>query len=340
MPESLMTFGKANIDTTTADTTWQDNVSEPLARKFFQKMVDQSFGFTKNARAVPVVGPTLPIPSIAINAKLAMGLAESASLTDTSDLSSATFAGRTLTPVNFRALMPISRLTFQETNLEGKNINQVLTSGLVTECGNLLEETACRSAAGGSTPGGYGTDMLSLLDGYPELIANAGNVYDHQGGYINTRLFREMWRAVPDKWKGPNKSDWRFYCHGDVLILLQDLMAQRGTAMGDRWVETETGMRTPFGVECVNCNYMDTELAGVLTQSESTSTFTQIVLARPSNLWIGYRPQMRVEERVHPESHLSYVAVYGEVGFEIENPDATVIGRNVLLDVSYNAGES
>ena len=326
--------GKAAISTTTADADWSPMPSEPLAREFFRKVVDESAGITKNARIVPVDGPYLPIPSIDMTRKLAVGLAETSLLASTGDQSGITFAGRNLVPENFRMMLQVSELTFQEINLEKYGIDQTLTEMLVQECANAIEEMASRSVAGGANPSGYGTGHLTVMDGFPELFGD-GNVYDHAGGDINTVLFREMWLSIPTKWRGPSKKAWRFYVHDDVMTMLHDLVANRPTGGGDRWLESEDGITTPFGVPCVSCNWLDTELAGTLTRSKSSAKYTHVLLAQPSNLFVGYRPKMRVLVHPNDEMNLKNINIYGEVGFQIQNPAAVVIGKNVTVDVTY-----
>lgn len=322
--------GKAATNASTAETTYQ-TLPGVQSAQFFSKVVDESV-MTKYATAIPINGPYFDFNQIDLAAKVATGLGENDSMGGTADETVASFAGRRLTPESVRMFGKISTARFQYTNLEGASIESKIIDMMATEMGNAIEEICIKSSLGGSTPAGYGTDMLSVIDGWRSL-ADSGNIYDHQGANINTTLFSEMWNAIPSKWRGM-KSDFKWFVPVDAEALLWNLFAQRTTNLGDNLITNTEGKFKMMGIDIVFVPHIPVDVAGTLTQSASDNEFTWIMLARPKDMYIGYRPQVKVFIHPDDEGTFNNVSLWTEMAPQFAQIETVATAVNVTLGVT------
>jgi len=330
--DSEILVGKA-VTAATADTAYSTLVGVQ-ADRFYSKVVDQTV-MTKLAKRVFVDGPYLNLNTIDSSTKMAVGLSETAEISGTSDESAVTFSGRRLTPVSTRMLIKISQHRLQYVNIERGNINRTITDLMATEFGNHVEEICVKSENGGSDTSG-GTGYLTEIDGW-RALADSGNIYDHGGGYYNSLLFRKLWLNIPKKWRTryADKSQWRFFVHSDCEMALRDLYAQRSTALGDDLLLGQDDVLRVLGIPLVSVPYIPSDVAGTLTQTGSSSTFTWVMLARPDNMIIGYRPEVKVYPSLNLEGNLQYVSFWAEWAPQFEIIEEVGVAVNVLNNVSY-----
>jgi hypothetical protein len=324
---------KALVTAETASTTY-GQLKGQQSDMFFRKVIDQQV-MTKYAQRVYVDGPTLDLNDIDLTSYMAMGLAEGTTIAGTDDESSVTFGGRTLTPVKSRMVVRISRETLQRTNIEREGINDTIMQLMSTAHGNHIEKICIKSEDGGSDET-EGTGNLTQLDGW-RALADSANVYDHAGGYYNSLLIRRLWENIPSKWKSayPNYEEWRVFMPFDAELALRDLYAQRSTAFGDGLLAGSDGLSRILRTPLVGVPHIPTDLAGLQSQSESSSEFGWCMLARPANMVFGFRPEIEVYAGRNVEGNISYLSFYAEWAPQFRNIDEVAVAINVQNDVSY-----
>ena len=322
--------GKAATNASTADTTYQQLNGEQSAQ-FMSKVVEQSV-MTKYANIMPIKGNSFDFNHIDLSSKIAVGLGENDIMAGTADETLATFSGRRLTPESVRMFAKISTAKFAYTNIEGPAAIQKIQDMMAVEFGNGIEEICVKSELGGTTPAGYGTDMLSIIDGWRSL-ADSGNIYDHSGANFNTTLFRELWNSVPSKWRGM-PSDWKFFLPINAKALLWDLFAQRSTNLGDGLLMGSDGGFKFLGVDLEFVPYIPTDVAGTLTQSASESLYTWVMLCRPKDMYIGYNPA--VKTFIHPDAEGTFlnVSLWAEMAPQFAQIETVATAVNVTLNVT------
>ena len=323
-------FVRKTVDATTADTDYS-NLVGVQSQKFFRRSVDQAI-MSKMAQTPFVNGAYLELGTVEGSTKMAIGLAETATISGTSDESSVTFAGRRITPVSTRMLLQISQHRLQHMTPERGGINKTLIDILTTEFGNHVEEVCVKSEDGGSDSSG-GTGYLTEIDGWRSLAAS-GNVYDHEGGYLTSALVKEMWNNIPTKWR-KNKNEYVLFAPSDAEMSLRDLYAQRATALGDRLMENGAGVTTWMGIPIVFVDYIPTDIDGILTKTGTSDSYTWLMLAQPKNMYIGYRPEVKMHTDTNVEGNILYVSLWAEWAPQFENINAVSVGANVLPDVTY-----
>ena len=326
--------GKATVMATTADTAYGQLVGIQ-SRKFFQRLVDMTV-MTKEAGLVkvPVNAPYLDMNDLSGTVRVAVGLAENAEMAGTADESEFAFSGRRLTPESVRAYVPISQHRLLYTNIEGPGIQSTITSMMLDDFANIAEEIAINSENGGVNPADYGTGCLSVLDGW-RTLADAGNIYDHEGDYVGTTLVRQLWNSLPSMWrtKYANKKEWRVFMNDDLEMALHDLVAQRGTDLGDRAYIDGVDRLHLLGIPIIPVSYIPTDVVGTLSQSASTDTFSWAMLVRPANMVIGYRPDVKVYKSTSFEGNIGHLSLWTEWAPQFRNVEEVAVAVNVTPDV-------
>jgi len=333
-PSMEFLVGKATAQATTADTAYS-TLNGTQASSFFRKVRNLTSGLTQRAQMVPVVGTHMDFNHVDSTPLMAMGLAETALMAGTADESAVVFSGRRLTPASCRMFIPIAQHRFLKTNIEGEQVVNTIIDLLAQDFANLSEEVCCTSVAGGTTGAGYGTGMLSTIDGFGEL-AGSGAAYDHGGGYYNTLMFRRLVQAIPLKWRNAYPRDqWKFFVQADAIIMLQDLFAQRATPLGDTLIQTEEGNLKMFGIELVPVYYIPTNVSGSLTMTGSSDEYTWVMLARPDNMYLGYRPEMQLFTHPNEEGNILNISMWAEWAAQFANVDEVAMAVNVTHNVNY-----
>jgi len=330
------TIGKAQVTASTADTDYSNKLGQQDT-SWFRLLRDRTNpGMSPLVQSIGVTGAYKDFDQITLSGRMAVNQLETYTLAGTANESSVTFSGRRLTPLQTQMYIPISMNRFQHISLEGSRANATIQDLMMTEWGNKVERILCQSENGGSDPADGGTGEGSEFDGFT-VLADGGNIYDHAGGYLNTKLFRDLKLAVPTQWRDSYPaSDYKYFVPSDVNILLQDYLAQRVTPWGDALHVAPNGVMSLFGHDIVPCQFLKTNLAGVLTQTGSASTFGSILYARPQNMYIGYRP-MTVRLFIHPgqEGGVIHMSLWAEWAPQFENIAEVGKAVNVLVDVTY-----
>ncbi len=335
-PELLVgqVAGKATVTAATADTAYGQLVGQQ-AERFYRKVVDQQV-MAKFARRVFVDGPYLDLNAIDATTKMAVGLAETNTLAGTTDESAVSFAGRRLTPVSTRMLIPVSQHRLQWTNIERGAINKTITDLMTMEFSNHVETICIKSENGGSDTSG-GTGYLTEIDGW-RALADSANVYDHAGGYYNSLLIRRLWENIPNKWRSryANKNEWRIFMPVDAEMALRDLYAQRSTALGDNFLIGNDDIVRIMGFQVVGVPLIPTDLDGVLSKTGTSSAYGWVMLARPDNMLFGFRPDVQVYMAKNFEGNIEYISYWAEWAPQFEIIEQVAVGVNVTNDVTYS----
>ena len=336
-PEVLV--GKAaEITASTAATAAQLKPETGLG-KFILTTLAMTSGLTKDCQRIWVDGSSYRIPQAAASAKVNIGLSP-----ETTDIyggtyeSSVVYQSRTITPVEMRLFVSWSKLRFSYLNIEasrrGTGADSHIQKLMATEFANAIEEICVKSENGGTTPSGVGYNKFSTIDGF-KALSDSGNIYDHEGGYVNMTLFRKLWNTVPEKWRANHpKTSWRWYVALDVEAMLWEVFQNRATNWGDNVLRSgDTGL-TIMGIPVVPVPYWPTDDSGVLSQSASSDEFTSVLLARPANMYLGFRPEMRIFRGTNIEGTVAGLTLYTEWAPQFGVIEEVAKAVNVKPDVS------
>jgi len=335
MASQIMTaqqYINKSVTSTTADTDYLHLHGEQLS-SFIDLTVDTSV-MLKDATHLVLTAPNIDLANIDIpDGRMAMGLDYTEEVSD-DDQVTPTFGGRNLNPQTADL-----RYDFEATHLPRYNIARGQLADDVDvavrkSMANNFEDIGINAVVGGTNPDDYATGNRTTIDGW-STKASSGHVVDHAGGYINPQVFKDMWKELPAKWRfnAAKKGDFRYYVSDLLAIEYRDYLARRTTPLGDLSM-TQEGDLSFAGVPITPVPAIPTDVSGVLTQSDSSSEYTFILLVERGNMVVGYGPEMIFHLGLRQsDGKVQYYSWWGEFDVQYRNIDAVVVARNVLPEV-------
>jgi HK97 family phage major capsid protein len=162
--------------------------------------------------------------------------------------------------------------------------------------------------------------FLAVLDGI--LKQATSNVVDHSTTRTNKTLFKNMLKAMPSEFLRTKRA-MRFFTSIDSEIDYRDFLADRGTVLGDKFLEQDTPVNWS-GIPIIDVPLFPEDLGG---GNDSTNT----LLVDPKNINVGIWRQIRIEtDKLVSEGVLIIVAT---MRFDVKYAEETAVvkGINVLV---------
>lgn len=170
-------------------------------------------------------------------------------------------------PLNKKTVMVPFEISaeYLEDNIEGMSVQDHVAKLMATQFSNNLEEMyIAGNTLGPAVPqedilkdgsSDYVKDaFLGLQDGWMKL-AGTGNIVDADSANISSNVFSKMKNALPNKFRKRLKQ-LKYFLPMDTEQNYRQTLAARGTAMGDRALESEDRIKA-FGVELVPLSLLE-----------------------------------------------------------------------------------
>ena len=222
-----------------------------------------------------------------------------------------------ISTVLVRGEVPVSDEVFED-NVAREGFVGSLERTIASHFGADIEELFI---AGDTTSA---DSYLALQDGWLQLAQNTGgNVVNATTiGQDYQEVFKQLLVAVPDRFKR-DAANWRYYVPQRLVEKYRDILADRGTALGDISLTGNNELR-----------YQGILILGVplfpITAGTPDTSFA--LLANRNNLYAGWRRMMSFEtDRLAREGCTSFV-VTARVNSQIAVPEATAIATNVNVE--------
>ncbi len=201
-----------------------------------------------------------------------------------------------------------------EENIEQGDLRQTLMQLLGPAVGRDLEEVAINGDKTSADP------FLAQLDGI--LVQVQSNVVDAAGAPVDDQLFHDMMKALPPRYR-KNKRQLRFYTSEDAEADLRRFRAQRETALGDKYLETDTPILAA-GSPVVPVPLFPEDLGPGQNQ-------TVVVLTHPKNIVVGVRRKIRIEWERSIRRRALAIVVTLEADVRFSEEEGVVKAINVQL---------
>lgn len=201
-----------------------------------------------------------------------------------------------------------------EENIEQGDLRQTIMQLLGPAVGRDLEEVAIN---GDKTSA---DTFLAQLDGI--LVQAQSNVVDAAGAPVDDQLFHDMMKALPPRYR-KNKRQLRFYTSEDAEANLRRFRAQRETALGDKYLETDTPILAA-GSPVVPVPLFPEDLGPGQNQ-------TVAVLTHPKNIVVGVRRKIRIEWERSIRRRALAIVVTLEADVKFSEEEGVVKAINVQL---------
>ena len=279
------------------------------------------------------------------------------------------YGGRMLTVKPFDLRYKYEETNFPRINIERGGMQSTVDELMRRYIANEIERIAISSRTSGvehTSWAAYNTGNMTTIDGWFAKALGGAHILDVDPTgaspyYVQPNLFKSMWQLLPTKWRAA-KSEFRFYVASNVDVEYHSYYVQRETALGDQALVS--GATTAWnGIPIVPVPLIPTDerhVSEIRPAEDSTEVaetgvdygvdqeyswtingdegydptdisekYTWIMLARPSNLALGYGPEIRVSRQMDLSAKFSWYNFWGQFGVEYFNIDEVVLAINV-----------
>lgn len=226
-----------------------------------------------------------------------------------------------ISTVLLRAEVPISDEVMED-NVAGQGFAQTVERTLASRFGFDVEDLMLNGNTESADP------YYKLMNGWlVEAQGEKGHVFNGEPeGQDYQLIFKSLLNKLPDRHKRNIEVDGRYYVPKRLEERYRDILASRGTPLGDLSLSGTQELRYQ-GILIVGVPaFVITEEAGVAKSS--------VLLANRNNLYAGFRRSITLETWRDPREGATSFIVTARVDAKVAVPDATAIATNV--DVTVN----
>jgi HK97 family phage major capsid protein len=263
-------------DMALSDLTTNGGLLQPAqAQKFIRILIDESV-ILKQGTVVPMKSPKQLIEKIRFSNRILRAGTEAASLA-TGDRTKPDLSQVELDAQLFKAEVRLNNEVLED-SIERGQLRQTIMQLMAEAISRDIDEVIVRGDTASTDP------FLAKLNGI--LKQSTGNVVDAQNQPATKNVFRDMLKSMPSAFLR-NKRDMRFFTSVDAAIDYRDTVAERGTLLGDRFLEGDEPALYS-GVPVVDVPMFPENLG-------AGNNTTNILLTDPKNINIGIWRNIRLE---------------------------------------------
>jgi HK97 family phage major capsid protein len=263
-------------DLALADLTAGGGILKPAqAQKFMRLLVKESV-LLKLATVVPMASPKQQISKIKFGSRILRPGAEATALAP-ADRSKPDLSSVELDAKLFKAEVRLSDETLED-SIERGELRQTIMEMMAEAISRDMEEVVINGDTASADP------FLAVMDGV--LVQATSNVVDAAANPISKDLLRDMLKTLPSEHLRDKKA-MRFLTSVDADLDYRNTLAERATAVGDKFLEGDTPVLYS-GVPVQPVPLFPENLGAGNDQ-------TAIVLCNPKNIHVGIWRQIRVE---------------------------------------------
>lgn len=299
-------------DLALADLTTSGGLLQPAqAQKFIRILIDESV-ILKQGTVVPMKSPKQLIEKIRFAGRILRAGAESTAL-PAGDRSKPDLSQVELDAQLFKAEVRLNNEVLED-SIERGQLRQTIMQLMAEAISRDIDEVIVRGDTASPDP------FLAKLNGI--LKQATSNVVDAQNQTANKAIFRDMLKSMPSPFLR-SKREMRFFTSVDAEIDYRDALAERGTVIGDKFLEQDEPVLYS-GVPVVDVPMFPENLgAGANT--------TNILLTDPKNVNIGIWRNIRVEtDKLVSEGVLIIVAT---LRFDVKYAEQTAVVKAINVKV-------
>jgi len=214
-----------------------------------------------------------------------------------------------------RGEVPVSDEVFED-NIAGQSLVNTLERLIADRFGFDLEELFINGDTTSSDT------YLGMFDGWMKLAQDGGNAVDGSAyGQDYQEIFRVMLESMPIRFQRNLRANGAFYIPFLTEIKYRDILAARGTPLGDLMLTGQNELR-----------YQGVQIVGVPAFPVVNNT-GKFLLANTQNLYAGFHRAMRFETYRDPREGVTSFIITARVGAAVAVPEATVVAYDVDVSV-------
>ena len=336
-----------------ADSTGGNGLLTPQQSGRFIDYMWDATTLGRQVRSIPMKANEIELDRIAIGERLVRLATEAV---DDGVNAAVAFTKVSLTTTKLRLDWELSSDALED-GLEGDALEDTIARLMAQQTANDLEDLAIN----GDSIGKKNDALLKAFDGwrkrlyYGGTVLDANNITDVEGNVDNTLhrgTFNAALRAMPRKYMN-RRGDLRFFTASG---LLQDYMYSNqileshdtrrwdsgtvgGGANGDQNPGVAAGWSpaSPFGIRAqevplfpeYDVDFNGSSAGNGAPRAGSASKGSDLWLVDPKNLIWGVRREIEVYREFKPKKDTIEYTLYTRVGANVENPQASVVVKNI-----------
>ena len=297
-------------DLALADLTAGGGILKPAqAQKFMRLLIKESV-LMKLATVVPMASPKQQISKIKFGSRILRPGAEATAL-GAGDRVKPDLSQVELDAKLFKAEVRLSDETLED-SIERGQLRQTIMEMMAEAIARDMEEVLVNGDTASADA------FLAVMDGV--LVQATSNVVDAAGNPISKNLLRDMLKTLPSEHLRDKKA-MRFLTSIDADLDYRNTLAERATAVGDKFLEGDTPVL--YSGVPVQPIPLFPENLGVGNDQ------TVILLCNPKNIHVGIWRQIRLESaRDISEGTLKIVAT---LRFDVRYSDETGVAKLIQV---------
>lgn len=202
-----------------------------------------------------------------------------------------------------------------EDSIEGNTLKQTIMTLMGEAISRDMDEVIIQGDTASANT------FLAVFDGILKLATS--NVVDHATATTNKTLWKNMLKAMPSEFMR-NKKVMRYFTSIDSEIDYRDFLADRGTVLGDKFLEQDTPINYS-GMPIIDVPLFPENLGG---GSDSTNA----LLLDPRNINVGIWRNIRLEtDKLVSEGVLIIVAT---MRFDVKYAEETAVVKGINVKVA------
>lgn len=223
-----------------------------------------------------------------------------------------------ISTILLRAEVPVSDEVFED-NVAGANLVNSLERLIADRFGFDVEDLLIN----GDTSLNDGS-LLDGLDGWlVQAVAGGNTVNGATYGKDYQAIFKALIQGLPQRYLRNLRAQGRFYVPQTTEFEYRDILAARGTALGDLSLTSDNELR-----------YQGILIKGVPAFGIANDDTSHILLANPMNLYAGFHRAMKFETWRDPREGATSFIVTARVDAKIAVPAAVAVATDVDVSVS------
>lgn len=263
-------------DLALADLTTGGGILKPAqAKKFMRLLIKQSV-LLGMATVVPMAAPKQQISKIKFGSRILRPGQEATPL-DVAERAKPDLSSTELDAKLFKAEVRLSDETLED-SIERGELRQTIMEMMAEAIARDMEEVAISGDTASADP------LLAVLDGI--LRQSTSNIVDAAATPITKDLLRDLLKSLPSEHLRDKKA-MRFLTSVDADLDYRSTLAERPTAVGDKFLEGDTPVLYS-GVPVQPIPLFPENLGG-------TNDQTAVVLCNPKNIHVGIWRKIRIE---------------------------------------------
>lgn len=226
-----------------------------------------------------------------------------------------------LSTVLLRGEVPVADEVFED-NVAGQQLAGSLERTIADRFGFDIEDLMVNGDVNS------GDIYLAQLDGwFKQAKTVAGNnAFDATAyGQDYQEIFKQALIRMPKRYLRTIRTDGRYYAPETLVQKWRDLLASRGTPLGDLSL-TGANQLMYQAIPIFGCPSLD---AGIASGSPDT---TSVLLTNKNNLYAGFHRNMKFETWRDPREGATSFIVTARVDAKVAIPNATVLAYSVNVE--------